>query len=87
MSGKVHINQPWAFNLIYINQPTWSFQIDSPPVFEHSLTEAMHIEVAKVLLSACLINCIFVTDKIQQNIGIYTCILDTRQRILEKKKL
>lgn len=42
-SLKVHIKQPWAFYFIYFNQPTWNFQIDSPPLFEHFVTEAMHI--------------------------------------------
>lgn len=80
MSEKVHIKQPSAFNLIYINQFTWSFQIDSPPLFEHSVTGAMHIEVAKVLLSACLINCVSVTGSCK--ILEYRCILDIRQQIL-----
>lgn len=79
MSEKVHIKQPWAFKLIYINQPTCSFQIDSPPLFEHSVTEAMHIKVAKVLLSACLINCILFTGN--SKILEYICafwILDSK---------
>lgn len=49
-------------------------------MFEHSVTGAMHIEVAEVLLSACLINCISVTGSCK--ILEYKCILDIRQQIL-----